>query len=45
MLLDRMFELAKSRDLDLDFHVDENQNPESKGLRYISQACLLRAVP
>lgn len=38
MLLDRMFELAKSRNLDLDFHVDENQNPESKGLRYISEA-------
>lgn len=38
-----MFELAKARDLDLDFHVDENGNPESKGLRYIAQATLKHA--
>lgn len=36
-LLDRIFSLAKERDLLLDFHVDENGNPESKGLRHIAQ--------
>jgi hypothetical protein len=35
-LLDRIFELAKARDLLLDFHVDENGNEESKGLRDIA---------
>lgn len=31
-----MFSLAKARDLDLDFHVDENPNEEAKGLRYVA---------
>lgn len=35
-LLDRIFRLAKARDLDLDFHVDENPNQEAKGLRYVA---------
>ena len=39
-LLDRMFRLAKARDLDLDFHVDENGNEESKGLRHIARATI-----
>lgn len=35
-LLDRIFTLAKQRGLLLDFHVDENGNERSKGLREIS---------
>jgi cytosine/adenosine deaminase-related metal-dependent hydrolase len=36
-LLDHVFSLAKSRGLLLDFHVDENGNEESKGLRDIAR--------
>ncbi len=32
----RVFTLAKDRDLDLDFHVDENGNERAKGLLYIA---------
>ena len=39
-LLDRIFELAASRGLNLDFHVDENGNVEAKGLRCIAEATL-----
>lgn len=37
VLLDRIFTLAKERDLDLDFHTDENGNELAKGLRYVAQ--------
>ncbi|KAL0054399.1 hypothetical protein WJX82_008385 [Trebouxia sp. C0006] len=37
VLLDRVFTLAKERDLDLDFHVDENGNERAKGLLYIAR--------
>ena len=33
----RVFTLAKERDLDLDFHVDENGNERAKGLLYIAR--------
>ena len=33
----RIFTLAAERDLDLDFHVDENGNARARGLRYIAQ--------
>jgi hypothetical protein len=36
-LLDRIFTLAKERDLDLDFHTDENGNELARGLRYVAQ--------
>lgn len=36
-LLDRVFTLAKERDLNLDFHVDENGNEGAKGLLYIAR--------
>lgn len=36
-LLDFVFQLAKQRGLLLDFHVDENGNEASKGLRHIAQ--------
>ena len=36
-LLDTMFSLAKQHGLMLDFHVDENGNEESRGLRDIAQ--------
>jgi cytosine/adenosine deaminase-related metal-dependent hydrolase len=39
-LLDRIFLLAKERGLLLDFHVDENGNPEAQGLRCIAQAAI-----
>ena len=37
VLLDRIFTLAKERDLDLDFHTDENGNEAAKGLRYVAE--------
>lgn len=37
VLLDRIFNLAKERGLLLDFHVDENGNERSRGLRDIAQ--------
>ena len=40
VLLDRVFALAKSRDLDLDFHVDENGNEASTGLRAVAEATI-----
>lgn len=36
-LLDFIFTLAKERDLDLDFHTDENGNELAKGLRYVAE--------
>ncbi|KAL4440630.1 hypothetical protein ABPG75_003631 [Micractinium tetrahymenae] len=35
-LLDRIFRLAKERNLDLDFHTDENGNELARGLRYVA---------
>ena len=36
----RIFTLAKERDLDLDFHVDENGNERAKGLLYIAHKAI-----
>jgi cytosine/creatinine deaminase len=38
--LDHIMRLATERSLDLDFHADENGNPDSHGLRQIAQAVL-----
>lgn len=37
VLLDRIFTLAKQRDLDIDFHTDENGNELARGLRYVAE--------
>jgi cytosine deaminase len=38
--LDRLFELAKERQLDLDFHTDESGNPNHITLRHVAAAAL-----
>ena len=38
--LDRIFQLAKERHLDLDFHVDENDDPDSNCLHKVAEAAL-----
>jgi cytosine deaminase len=38
--IDRVFELAKARNLDLDFHVDETGDPASNCLEHIAAATL-----
>lgn len=38
--LDRVFQLAQERNLNLDFHVDESLNPEAQALRHVAQAKL-----
>ena len=38
--LDNIFELARERDLDLDFHADENGDPNSVCLQQIAKAAL-----
>ena len=38
--LERIFVLATERNLDLDFHADENNNPNSRSLHYIAKAVL-----
>ena len=38
--IDRSFVLAKSRKLALDFHVDENNEPDSKCLRLVAEAAI-----
>jgi cytosine/creatinine deaminase len=38
--VDRTFELAKARNLDLDFHVDENGDPDSRCLHAIAVATI-----
>ena len=38
--LDRIFALAKARNLCLDFHADENNKPESQALHHIAEAAL-----
>ena len=40
MLLDRLFALAASRGLDVDVHVDENGNAESRGLLAVASAAM-----
>jgi cytosine deaminase len=40
LLLDRVFALAQARDLDLDFHVDETNDPESHSLAYIAAVAI-----
>ena len=32
-----MFQLARERDLDLDFHVDENGNARAQGLLHVAR--------
>lgn len=38
--LDRIFALAQERGLDLDFHTDENDNPESVTLQLVAEAAI-----
>jgi len=38
--LDRMFRLAAENGLDLDFHVDESEDPAARSLRHIADAAL-----
>ncbi len=38
--LDRVFDLARERNLDLDFHTDENADPNSNGLLKVAEAAL-----
>ena len=38
--LDRVFGLARDRNLDLDFHADETDNPHSNGLEAIAEATI-----
>jgi cytosine/creatinine deaminase len=38
--IDRIFELAKERDLDLDFHTDESLDPSDITLRYVAEAAI-----
>jgi cytosine deaminase len=43
--LDRVFELAKERQLDLDFHADENGDPDAIALRQVAAAALRHEFP
>ncbi|MDX2099917.1 MAG: cytosine deaminase [Leptolyngbyaceae cyanobacterium bins.59] len=43
--IDRMMDLACDRNLPLDFHVDENNDPTSITLQYIAEAALKRSFP
>lgn len=43
--LDRVFELAKERGLDLDFHTDESGDPAEITLQYVAQAALRHEFP
>ena len=40
VLLDRIFILAKERNLSIDFHTDENGNELARGLRYVAEKTL-----
>jgi cytosine/creatinine deaminase len=42
VLLDRVFALAQARDLDLDFHVDEINDPQSRSLAHIAAVAIKR---
>jgi cytosine/creatinine deaminase len=44
-LLDRCFRAAMDNGLDLDFHVDETQDPTSEGLEAIADAALRHGFP
>ncbi|MGB7247580.1 MAG: cytosine deaminase [Phormidesmis sp.] len=41
--IDRVFELAKARNLDLDFHTDESLDPNDVTLRYVAEAAIRHA--
>ncbi|TVQ10503.1 MAG: cytosine deaminase [Leptolyngbya sp. DLM2.Bin27] len=40
--IERAFELAEARGLDLDFHVDESLDPDAEGLRVVAETKLRR---
>jgi cytosine/creatinine deaminase len=42
VLLDRVFALAQAHDLDLDFHVDEINDPQSRSLAHIAAVAIKR---
>jgi cytosine deaminase len=42
ILLDRVFGHAQARDLDLDFHVDETNDPQSRSLAHIAAVSIQR---
>jgi cytosine/creatinine deaminase len=42
LLLDHVFALAQARDLDLDFHVDEINDPQSRSLAHIAETAIRR---
>src|SRR5215469_14650305 len=42
ILLDRVFALAQARHLDLDFHADETNNPQSHALAHIAAVAIKR---
>jgi cytosine/creatinine deaminase len=42
ILLDRVFALAQARGLDLDFHVDETNDPQSRSLAHIAAVAIRR---
>jgi cytosine/creatinine deaminase len=43
--LERVFGLARDRNLDLDFHADETDNPSSNGLDAIAEATIRSRLP
>jgi len=43
--LDRIFALARERKVGLDFHVDENGNPDAECLRLVAEAVLRHQFP
>ncbi|HEX3535316.1 MAG TPA: cytosine deaminase [Stellaceae bacterium] len=45
LMLDRVFGLAEERGLDLDFHVDETGDRESRSLAHIAAAAIARRFP
>jgi cytosine/creatinine deaminase len=42
VLLDRVFALAQARDLDIDIHVDETNDPQSRSLAHIALVAIKR---
>lgn len=43
--IDRVFELAKERGLDLDFHTDESLDPDDRALRLVAKAAIRHRFP
>ncbi|MBE9061626.1 cytosine deaminase [cf. Phormidesmis sp. LEGE 11477] len=43
--IDRTFDLAKERELDLDFHTDESLNPDDRALRLVAEAAVRHEFP